>query len=52
MREFVGRLDATARSTVKIVRHAALKIHEGADHGLTVSHQDRFNADLLDFINS
>jgi non-heme chloroperoxidase len=37
---------------VKIVKQAVLKIYEGADHGLTVTHQDRFNADLLDFINS
>jgi non-heme chloroperoxidase len=28
-----------------------LIVYEGADHGLTVTHQDRFNADLLDFIN-
>lgn len=45
-------IDASARSTVKIVKQAVLKIYEGADHGLTVTHQDRFNADLLDFINS
>ena len=45
-------VDASARATVKIVKQAVLKIYEGADHGLTVTHQDRFNADLLDFINS
>ncbi|MBL0767839.1 alpha/beta hydrolase [Sphingopyxis sp. XHP0097] len=44
-------IDASAHSTVKIVKHAVLKVYEGADHGLTVTHQDRFNADLLDFIN-
>ena len=27
-------------------------IYEGADHGLTQTHQDRFNADLLAFINA
>ena len=41
---------ASALSTVKIVKHAELKIYEGADHGLTQTHQDRFNADLLAFI--
>nr|WP_047168325.1 alpha/beta hydrolase [Sphingomonas sp. Y57] len=45
-------IDASALSTVKIVKHAVLKIYEGADHGLTQTHQDRFNADLLDFINA
>jgi len=44
-------IDASAHSTVKIVKHAVLKVYEGADHGLTVTYQDRFNADLLDFIN-
>lgn len=43
---------ASALSTVKIVKRAVLKIYEGADHGLTQTHQDRFNADLLDFINA
>ncbi len=41
-----------ALSTVKIVKHAVLKIYEGADHGLTQTHQDRFNADLLAFITA
>lgn len=44
-------IGASALSTVKIVKHAVLKVYEGADHGLTQTHQDRFNADLLDFIN-
>ncbi|MBT9372323.1 alpha/beta hydrolase [Rhizobium sp. CSW-27] len=43
-------IGAAALSTVRIVRHAVLKIYEGADHGLTQTQQDRFNADLLDFI--
>jgi non-heme chloroperoxidase len=29
-----------------------LKVYKGGSHGLTVTEQDRFNADLLDFINS
>ena len=43
---------ASALSTVRIVKHAVLKIYEGADHGLTQTHQDRFNTDLLAFINA
>jgi non-heme chloroperoxidase len=45
-------IDASAHATVKIVKQAVLKVYEGADHGLTQTHQDRFNADLLAFINS
>ena len=44
-------IGAAALSTVKIVQQAVLIVYEGADHGLTQTHQDRFNADLLDFIN-
>ena len=45
-------IGASALSTVKIVKHAVLKVYEGADHGLTQTNQDRFNADLLTFIES
>lgn len=43
-------IGASALATVKIVKHAVLKVYEGVDHGLTQTHQDRFNADLLAFI--
>ncbi len=45
-------IGASAHETVKIVPGAVLKIYAGADHGLTQTQQDRFNADLLDFIRS
>lgn len=45
-------IGASALSTVKIVKQAVLKVYEGADHGLTATHQDRFNADLLEFVRS
>ena len=35
--------------SAKIVHDAELKIYEGAPHGLTATHQDRLNADLLAF---
>jgi len=35
--------------TARIVANAELKIYEGAPHGLTATHQDRLNADLLAF---
>jgi non-heme chloroperoxidase len=34
----------------KIVADAELKVYEGAPHGLTLTHKDQFNTDLLDFI--
>ena len=43
-------IGASALETVKLVPQAELNIYAGADHGLTQTHQDRFNADLLTFI--
>ena len=36
----------------KIVKDATLKIYPGAPHGLTSTHKERFNADLLSFLRS
>ena len=36
----------------KIVKDATLKIYPGAPHGLTGTHKDQFNADLLSFLRS
>jgi non-heme chloroperoxidase len=33
----------------KIVEGAELKVYPGAPHGLTVTHKDQFNADVLEF---
>ena len=41
---------AAALASVKLVQHATLKIYPGAPHGLTETHKDRLNADLLEFI--
>jgi non-heme chloroperoxidase len=43
-------IGASALMASKLVKGAQLKVYKGADHGLTVTHQDRFNADLLAFI--
>jgi len=32
------------------VKQAKLKVYSGAPHGMTVTHQDQLNADLLAFI--
>ena len=36
----------------KIVKGAILKIYPGAPHGLTSTHKEQFNADLLSFLRS
>jgi non-heme chloroperoxidase len=43
---------ATAMRTVEIAPQATLKVYAGAPHGLPVTHQDRLNADLLEFIRA
>ncbi len=45
-------IDAAGRATAKLVRTAKLIVYPGAPHGLTDTHKDRFNADLLAFIRS
>jgi non-heme chloroperoxidase len=39
-----------ALKSAKIVKDATLKVYKGAPHGLTATHQDQFNEDLLAFI--
>lgn len=36
----------------KLVKDATFKIYEGAPHGLTYTHQQRLNADLLAFVSA
>ena len=40
----------TARLSAKLIKNATLKVYPGAPHGLTVTHKDRFNDDLLSFV--
>ncbi len=41
--------DASAKLSSQIISDAVLKVYAGAPHGLTVTHADAFNADLLAF---
>ena len=41
---------AAAMRSSKIVKNATLKVYPGAPHGLTSTHKDRFNSDLLSFL--
>lgn len=43
-------IGASAMRTIELVPQGTLKVYPGAPHGLTVTHQDQFNADLLAFI--
>jgi non-heme chloroperoxidase len=45
-------IDAASRIASKIVKGSTLKVYPGAPHGLTATHRDQFNADLLAFIKS
>jgi non-heme chloroperoxidase len=44
-------IGAAARMSAPLVASSTLKIYAGADHGLTATHRDRFNEDLLGFIS-
>jgi non-heme chloroperoxidase len=42
----------SALKSSKLIKDATLKIYPGAPHGLTATHKDEFNADLLAFIRA
>ncbi|GHO46812.1 alpha/beta hydrolase [Ktedonospora formicarum] len=42
----------SAQLSSKLVKNATLKVYPGAPHGLTSTHKDHFNADLLAFLKS
>ncbi|WP_454816398.1 alpha/beta fold hydrolase [Labrys neptuniae] len=43
-------IGAAAHLSVKLIPNATLKVYPGGSHGLTLTQQDQFNADLLAFI--
>jgi non-heme chloroperoxidase len=45
-------IGSAAIAASKLVKNSTLKIYPGAPHGLTDTHKDRLNADLLEFIKS
>ena len=45
-------IDAAGRASARIVKNATLKVYPGAPHGLTDTHKDQLNADLLAFIRA
>ena len=45
-------IGASALSSAKLVKNATLKIYAGAPHGLTHTHKDQLNVDLLTFLKA
>jgi non-heme chloroperoxidase len=45
-------IGASAMKASKLVEGSTLHVYEGGSHGLMVTHRDRFNADLMEFIRS
>jgi non-heme chloroperoxidase len=45
-------IEAAGKASAVIVKHAKLIVYPGAPHGLTDTHKDQFNADLLAFAKS
>jgi len=45
-------IDAGGRASAKLVRNAKLIVYPGAPHGITDTHKDQLNADLLAFLKS
>ncbi|MGW8390321.1 alpha/beta fold hydrolase [Pseudoduganella sp. HUAS MS19] len=43
-------IDASAKAAAKLLKKAKLVVYPGAPHGLTDTHKDKLNADLLAFI--
>lgn len=45
-------IGAAALEATKLVKNSKLNIYKGAPHGLTATHRERFNEDVLSFIKS
>ncbi|MFZ6778904.1 alpha/beta fold hydrolase [Undibacterium sp. Ji83W] len=43
-------IDAAGRASAKLVKNSKLLVYAGAPHGLTDTHKDQFNKDMLNFI--
>ncbi|TAK75503.1 MAG: alpha/beta hydrolase, partial [Aquabacterium sp.] len=43
-------IENTAKRAAQLVKGSVLKVYPGASHGLSVTHADQLNADLLAFI--
>ncbi len=45
-------IDASARASAKLIKNNKLIVYPGAPHGITDTHKDKLNADMLAFLKS
>ena len=45
-------IENSALLSARILKNAILKVYAGAPHGMTATHADQVNVDLLDFLQS
>jgi non-heme chloroperoxidase len=45
-------IDLSSRRAAKLIPRATLKVYPGASHGVTFTHKDQINADLLAFVRA
>ena len=45
-------IDAAGRASAKLIKDSKLVVYEGAPHGITDTHKDRLNEDLLAFVKA
>lgn len=48
--DMLNPLDKTGRRTAQAIRGSELKVYEGAPHGVTLTHKERFTRDLFAFV--
>ncbi|SDT03821.1 alpha/beta fold hydrolase [Actinoplanes derwentensis] len=44
--------EAAGKASAALIKGAELKVYAGAPHGITDTHKDQLNSDLLEFLNS
>jgi non-heme chloroperoxidase len=45
-------IDAAGRASAKMVKGSTLKVYPGAPHGITDTHKEQLNADILAFLRA
>jgi non-heme chloroperoxidase len=45
-------IDAAGRASARLVKNSTLKVYPGAPHGITDTHKEQLNADILGFLQS
>lgn len=48
-KDLVNPLEATAQNVAELIPGSALKVYEGAPHGLVITHRDRLAREILAF---